>query len=155
MFRGSVRSTGYPLHSPVSLSLPLPCVAFQLDSTAILVFKSGARSGWMVNKPRRLYPRERDPVSIVLDAGWASGLVWTGVKKRKSLAQAVVHTPTCPSCSDPLYRLRYPGSFCTDTATKLASQTCLHKIVPFSLSLFIYLFIYLLLFTSILGGKLS
>jgi len=26
MFRGSVKSTGYPFHSPVSLSLPLPCV---------------------------------------------------------------------------------------------------------------------------------
>jgi len=26
MFRGSVKSTGYPLHSPVSSSLPLPCV---------------------------------------------------------------------------------------------------------------------------------
>jgi hypothetical protein len=25
-FRGSVKSTGYPLHSPVSRSLPLPCV---------------------------------------------------------------------------------------------------------------------------------
>jgi len=25
-FRGSVRGTGYPLHSPVSPSLPLPCV---------------------------------------------------------------------------------------------------------------------------------
>jgi len=25
MFRGSVKSTGYPLHSPVSPSLPLPC----------------------------------------------------------------------------------------------------------------------------------
>jgi len=25
-FRGSVKSTGYPLHSPVSPSLPLPCV---------------------------------------------------------------------------------------------------------------------------------
>jgi hypothetical protein len=25
-FRGSVKSTGYPLHSPVSSSLPLPCV---------------------------------------------------------------------------------------------------------------------------------
>jgi len=27
MFRGSVKSTGYALHSPVSPSLPLPCVA--------------------------------------------------------------------------------------------------------------------------------
>jgi hypothetical protein len=26
MFRGSVKSTGYPLHSPVSTSLPVPCV---------------------------------------------------------------------------------------------------------------------------------
>jgi hypothetical protein len=26
MFRGSVKSTGYPLHSQVSPSLPLPCV---------------------------------------------------------------------------------------------------------------------------------
>ena len=26
MFRGSVNSTGYPLHSPISPSLPLPCV---------------------------------------------------------------------------------------------------------------------------------
>jgi len=26
MFRGSVQSTGYPIHSPVSPSLPLPCV---------------------------------------------------------------------------------------------------------------------------------
>ena len=27
MFRDSVKRTGYPLHSPVSPSLPLPCVA--------------------------------------------------------------------------------------------------------------------------------
>ena len=26
VFRGSVKSTGFPLHSPVSPSLPLPCV---------------------------------------------------------------------------------------------------------------------------------
>jgi hypothetical protein len=26
MFRGSVKGTGYPLHSPVSPTLPLPCV---------------------------------------------------------------------------------------------------------------------------------
>jgi len=26
MFRGSVKSTGYPLHSSVSPSLPIPCV---------------------------------------------------------------------------------------------------------------------------------
>ena len=26
MFRGTVKSTGYPLHSPISPSRPLPCV---------------------------------------------------------------------------------------------------------------------------------
>jgi hypothetical protein len=38
MFRGSVKGTGYPFHSPVSPSLPLrasPCaITFQLDSTS-------------------------------------------------------------------------------------------------------------------------
>ena len=37
MLRGSVKGTGYPLHSPVSPSLPLPAspcaITFQLDST--------------------------------------------------------------------------------------------------------------------------
>jgi len=37
MFRSIVKSTGYPLHSPVSTSLPLPAstcaITFQLDST--------------------------------------------------------------------------------------------------------------------------
>jgi len=37
MFRGSVKSTGYPLHSTLSPSLPLPAspcaITFQLDST--------------------------------------------------------------------------------------------------------------------------
>ena len=41
MFRGSVKSTGYPLHSPVSPSLPhlaSPCaITFQLDSTAVVI----------------------------------------------------------------------------------------------------------------------
>ena len=39
MFRGSVKGTGYPLHSPVSPSLPLPCftvaITFQLESTPL------------------------------------------------------------------------------------------------------------------------
>jgi len=37
MFRGSVKGIGYPLHSPVSPSLPLPCVTvWHHISTAIL-----------------------------------------------------------------------------------------------------------------------
>ena len=47
MFRGSVKSTGYPLHSPVSLLLPLPCVTvchqvsnalYQLDATTAIYY---------------------------------------------------------------------------------------------------------------------
>ena len=37
--------------------------------------------GWVVNAtPRLLYPRERDPVPIVQEAGWATGPVWTGAE---------------------------------------------------------------------------
>ena len=34
MFRGNVKGTGYPLHSPVSPSLPLPCVTVCLYISA-------------------------------------------------------------------------------------------------------------------------
>ena len=39
MFRGSVKGTGYPLHSPVTPSLPLPCVTMcHHISTGLYVF---------------------------------------------------------------------------------------------------------------------
>ena len=38
--------------------------------------------GWLVNAtPRPLYRRERDPVPIVLEAGWAQGQVWMGAER--------------------------------------------------------------------------
>jgi len=41
MFRGSVKSTGYPLHSPVSPSLPLSCVTVcHHISTGLYVIRS-------------------------------------------------------------------------------------------------------------------
>ena len=37
--------------------------------------------GWVVNAtPRPLYPRERDPVRNVQEAGWAPGPLWTGAE---------------------------------------------------------------------------
>ena len=49
MFRGSVKGTGYPLHSPVSPSLPLsvsPCtITFQLDPTHCIGGWVGPRAG--------------------------------------------------------------------------------------------------------------
>jgi hypothetical protein len=48
MFRGSVKDTGYPLHSPASPSLPHPAspcaIIFQLDSTVV-------RSSWEWSSP--------------------------------------------------------------------------------------------------------
>ena len=39
MFRGSVKGTGYPFHSPVSPSLPLPCVTVcHHFSTGLYIF---------------------------------------------------------------------------------------------------------------------
>ena len=39
MFRGSVKSTGYPFHSPVSPSLPLPCVTVCHHISSVLYFR--------------------------------------------------------------------------------------------------------------------
>jgi len=43
MFRGSVKSTGYPLHSPISPSLPLPCVTVCHHISTGLYLKTGHR----------------------------------------------------------------------------------------------------------------
>jgi len=63
--------------------------------------------GWVVNAtPRPLYPRERDPVPIVQDAGWAPGPVWTGAE---NLAPPTgIRSPDRPARSQSLYRLSYP-----------------------------------------------
>ena len=37
MSRGSVKSTGYPLHSPVSPSLPLPCITVCHHLTDVVI----------------------------------------------------------------------------------------------------------------------
>jgi len=46
-FRGSVKSTGYPLHSPVSPSLPLPCgtVCHQVSNALLTVLRAGVGFG--------------------------------------------------------------------------------------------------------------
>jgi hypothetical protein len=52
--------------------------------------------------------RERDPVPIVQEAGWAPGPVWTAAKY---LAPTGIRSPDRPVRSESLYRLRYPGPF--------------------------------------------
>jgi hypothetical protein len=54
----------------------------------------------MVNvTPQPLYPRERDPVPIVQEAGWAPGPVWTGAE---NFAPTGILSPDRParSCTD-------------------------------------------------------
>ena len=61
--------------------------------------------GWVVNAtPRPLYPRERDPVPIVQEAGWAPGQVWKGAE---NLACSGIRSPDRPARSGSLYRLSY------------------------------------------------
>jgi hypothetical protein len=56
--------------------------------------------------PRPLYPRERDPVPIVREAGWAPGPVWTAAE---NLAPTGIRSPDRPARSESLYRLSYRG----------------------------------------------
>ena len=59
----------------------------------------------MVNvTPRNLYYREIDPLSILQEAGWAPGPVWTGAD---NLAPAGIRSPDRPASSDSLYQLSY------------------------------------------------
>ena len=55
--------------------------------------------------PAALYPG-KDPVSIVQEAGWAPGPVWTGAE---ILALTGIRSPGRPARSQSLYRLRYPA----------------------------------------------
>jgi hypothetical protein len=60
----------------------------------------------MVNAtPRPLYPRNRDPVLTVQDAGCVPGPVWTCAE---NLAPTGIRSPDRPARSESLYRLSYP-----------------------------------------------
>jgi hypothetical protein len=54
---------------------------------------------------RLLYPRERDPIPIQQETGWAPGPVWTDAEK---LALTGLRSTDRPARSEWLYRLRYP-----------------------------------------------
>ena len=55
-------------------------------SIALLILNLCARLGCVGNAmPWLHYPQEKARVSMVLEGGWTLWLVWTGVKKEKSL----------------------------------------------------------------------
>ena len=63
--------------------------------------------GWVVNAtPRPLYPREREPLPIVQEAGLAPRPVWTGAE---NLVLTGIRSPDLPVRSKYLYGLSYPG----------------------------------------------
>ena len=73
--------------------------------------------GWSTPRPGRFTPRERDPVPIVQEAGWAPGPVWTGAE---SIAPTGIRSPDRPARSESLHRLRYPGPLpCYSNINKL------------------------------------
>ena len=54
--------------------------------------------GWVVNAtPRPPYPRERDPVPILLEAGWAPRPAWPVAG---NLAPTGIRFPARPACSE-------------------------------------------------------
>ena len=59
---------------------------------------------WSAARPGRTLPRER-PGTIVQEAGWAPGPVWTGGKSRPT----GIRSPDRPARSQSLYRLNYPA----------------------------------------------
>jgi hypothetical protein len=58
--------------------------------------------GWVLNAtPRPLYPRERDPVPTVQEAGWTSVPVWTGAEKSRELgSDPRILQPVASRCTD-------------------------------------------------------
>jgi hypothetical protein len=72
---------------------------------------NGPRRGWGVSvTPRPLFTPRKDPVSIVQEAGWAPGPVWTGVE---NLASTGIRYPDRPARSQSLYSLSYPVHYVT------------------------------------------
>ena len=62
----------------------------------------------MVNAtPGPLYPRVRDPVHIVLEAGWAPGPFLMGADIL-TFPRTGIRSPDHPAHSESLYRLSYP-----------------------------------------------
>jgi hypothetical protein len=56
--------------------------------------------------PRPRNVREKKPVPIIYEAGWAPDPIWTGVEH---LAPTGIRSPDRPAHSESLDRLSYPG----------------------------------------------
>ena len=77
--------------------------------------------------PRPLFTPGKEQVPIVQEAGWISGLVWTGAE---NLAPTVIRSPDRPARRQSLYRLRYPAH---TTQNILSENFVRHTFVCFEL----------------------
>ena len=74
----------------------------------------GTRRGWGVSVTSQpLFTPGREPVSIVQEAGWVRGPVWTGAE---NLAPTGIRSSDRPARSHSLYRLHYPAHSFVGTA---------------------------------------
>jgi hypothetical protein len=69
------------------------------------MYSSTLPSSSALAPPDRFTPG-KDPIPIVLEAGWVPGPVWTGAG---SLAAIGIRSPDRPARRTSLYRLSYPG----------------------------------------------
>ena len=84
----------------------------------------GTRRGWGVSITLRpLFTPGKDPVSIVQEAGWAPGPVWTGAE---NLASTRIRSPDRAARSQSLYRLSYPAH----QKMNIACLKCILHIFP-------------------------
>jgi hypothetical protein len=82
--------------------------------------------------PRPLYPG-KDSVTIVQDAGWATGPFWTCAK---NLSPTGIRSPERPARSQSLYRLNYPAL----VHTMFRGQNWLLSAIKY---IYIYIYIYI------------
>jgi hypothetical protein len=84
-----------------------PGVAQRVSRGIALLFQDcGTRRGWVVSStPQPHFTPWKDLVPILQEAGWASGLVWTGRKSHPHHYSILDR----PARSQSLYRLSYPA----------------------------------------------
>ena len=69
MFRGSVKSTDYPLHSPVSPSLPFPCVTVCHHNSTAVYHSSPRRDGFSHPPPSKAEVKEIAELHVYISSG--------------------------------------------------------------------------------------
>ena len=97
----------YVVKVKVKWSRYRPSVAQRVGRGIALLFHDrGTRRGWVVSStPRPHFSPGKDPVSILQEAGWAPGPVWTGGNSHPHRDSI----PDRPAHSQSLYWLSYPA----------------------------------------------